>query len=263
MDLGLKGKVAIVAASSKGLGKATALELAQEGAKVTISARGREALLKTAQEIVSATGGEVLPVEADVTQAEDIEKMVARTVEKWGRIDILVNNAGGPPAGTFESFSDTDWQEGLNLSLWSTIRLTRAVIPHMKKQGGGRIVNILSIAARQPIEGLILSTTARAGVLGLAKTLSNEVAKYNIRVNNVCPGWTLTERALGLLHQRAKVQEKPFAEVLAELEKTIPLGRCAQPEEIANLIVFLVSDRASYITGATIQVDGGAIKNIL
>ncbi len=260
MNLGITGKTAIVAAASKGLGKAAALGLAREGANLAICARGEAALLKTAKEIRSATSARVLPIVADATNPENIQKLVKRTADEFRRIDILVTNAGGPPSGLFSNFNDKDWQDAMNLNLLSTVRLCREVIPYMRKAGGGRIVNIVSVAAKQPIEGLILSNSIRAAVIGLAKTLSNELATDNILVNNICPGWILTDRLASVVRKRAEAQGKTYENVLADITTNIPLGRCGTPEEVANLIVFLASERASYITGATIQVDGGLVK---
>lgn len=262
MDLGITGKTAIVAAASKGLGKAAALGLAKEGANLVICARGEAILLNTAKQLMSTTSARVLPVIADVTKADDIRNLVRKTAEEFGRIDILVTNAGGPPTGLFSNFNDKDWQDAVSLNLLSTIRLCREVIPYMQKVGSGRIVNIVSVAAKQPIEGLILSNSIRAAVIGLTKTLSNELAPSNILVNNVCPGWILTDRLSSVIQKRAETQGKTYESALAEITASIPLGRCGTPEEVANLIVFLCSERASYITGATIQVDGGFTKGL-
>ncbi|HIE16571.1 MAG TPA: SDR family oxidoreductase [Dehalococcoidia bacterium] len=263
MDLGIAGKIAIVAAASKGMGKAVAVGLAREGAHLAICARGESELKKTTREITSSTSARVLPVVADVTSPNDIQRLVKKTADEFGRIDILVNNAGGPPSGLFNSFSDRDWQDAVVLNLLSAVRLCREVIPYMQKAGGGRIINIVSVAAKQPIESLVLSNSIRAAVIGLAKTLSIELAPDNILVNNICPGWILTDRLSALVKKRAEASGKSFDSTLSEITTTIPLHRCGTPEEVANLIVFLASERASYITGTTIQVDGGLTKGLL
>jgi 3-oxoacyl-[acyl-carrier protein] reductase len=263
MDFGIKDKVAIVAASSKGLGKAVALGLAREGVKLTICARGKDELEKTADEIIKETSVEVLPIPADVSRTEDIHKVVTRTLDKYSRVDIMVNNAGGPPPGTFHDFSLDDWQKAVELNLFSTIAFCGKVLPRMKENNWGRIVNITSMSVKQPVDGLILSNTVRAGVVGLSKTLSNEFAPFNITVNNVCPGRIHTDRITQLANDRAKKEGKSFEEVISAMEQDIPVGRIGRPEELANLVVFLASERASYITGTTIQVDGGVTKGIM
>ena len=262
MDLGIKHKVAIVGASSKGLGKAVALGLAREGVKLTLCARGKGDLDKTADEIASETGADVLAIECDVSKTADIKKVVDETVKKYKRIDILVNNAGGPPTGTFLDFSLEDWQKAIDLNLFSTITFSREALPFMKEQRWGRIINITSVAVKQPIDGLILSNTARAGVIGLAKTLSNEFGPYNITVNNVCPGRILTDRITHLAGEKAKREGTSVEDALAAMETDVPLRRIGRPEELASLVVFLASEKASYITGTTIQVDGGLTKGI-
>ena len=262
MDLGLQGRVALVCAASKGLGQAVALGLAAEGVKVTICARGEEALLATAGEI-AAGGGDVLATRADVTQPADCHRLIAATVERFGRLDILVNNAGGPPAGQFLDFGEEDFRRGLELNLLSTLRLSQEAVPHMRRQGGGRIINIVSVSTKQPLKGLILSNTARAGVIGLAKSMANELARDNILVNNVCPGPILTDRVRDVATVRAAREQTTVEAVIAELVSDIPLGRLGRPEELASMVVFLASARASFITGATIQVDGGFVKGLL
>ena len=263
MDLGLEGKVAIVAASSKGIGKAIALAFALEGTKLAICARGEEALRATADEIIGKTGVEVLAIKADVTVEEDVQRLVRSAAEKFGRIDILVSNSGGPPTGVFEDIPQETWEKAVDLNLMSTIYLCRAVIPYMKKQKWGRIINMTSVSVKQPINGLILSNAVRAGVVGLSKSLSNEMAKDNILINVVGPGYTLTERLRELANSRAIEEGISEEEVYKAWEERIPLGRLAQSEEIANLVVFLASEKASYITGTTIQVDGGLVKSLL
>lgn len=262
MDLGIRDKVAIVGASSKGLGKAVALGLAEEGVKLTICSRGKESLEKTAEEIRAKTDVEVLAVQADVSRIEDIKNIVSETINRYSTVDILVNNAGGPPFGNFLDFSHKDWQKALELNLLSTINFTKEVIPYMRKQKWGRIINIASVAVKQPIDGLILSNTARAGVIGFAKTVSNEFARDNILVNNVCPGRILTDRIIHLAQERAKRDNKTFEDVINSMEQDLPIGRIGKPEELADLVVFLASERASYVTGTTIQVDGGVVKGI-
>ncbi len=264
MDLGLRDKVAIVMAASKGLGRACAAALAAEGAGVTIGARGAQALEKTALEIQQATRSRVLAVPTDVTKAEDMEAIVTATVREFGRIDILVNNAGGPPAGKFESFGDAQWQAAFELNLLSTVRLVRLVLPHMRKTGSGRIITIVSTSVKQPIDGLILSNAIRSGVVGLAKTLSVELAPDNITVNNVCPGRILTDRLRQIYHINERVQQGVSEEaVLKEMAQDVPMGRVGKPEELGALVAFLASQQAAYITGTTIQVDGGLVRSLL
>ncbi len=257
MDLGLKNRVAIVAAASKGLGRAVAFGLAREGAKLSICARGEGALNSTAAEIRRETGAEVLPVVADVTKAEDVTRLVEETFGRFGRIDVLVNNAGGPPGTTFLQSSVEDFQKAIELNLVSTVRLCKEVVPYMQRQHWGRIVNIVSLAAKQPLPGLILSNTARPGVLGLTKTMSNELSKEGILINSVCPGYTLTERVAEVNEVNARLKGITVEEEMKSLSARVPMGRLGQPEELANVVVFLASERASYVTGAAIQVDGG------
>jgi len=263
MNLGIKDKVAIVEASSKGLGKAAAFGLAREGVKLTICARGKDELEKTADEIRKETSVDVLAVPADVSRTEDIHKVVSGTLDKYHRVDIIVNNAGGPPPGAFHDFTLEDWQKAVELNLFSTITFCREVLPLMKENNWGRIVNITSMSVKQPVDNLILSNTVRAGVVGLSKTLSNEFASFNITVNNVCPGRIYTDRITQLAHDRARKEGMSFDEVISAMERDIPMGRIGRPEELANLIVFLASERASYITGTTIQVDGGVTMGIM
>ena len=264
MDLGLQDKVALVMAASKGLGRACAAALAAEGARVAIGARGTQALEKTAQEIQKATGSRVLAVPTDVTRAEDVEAIVAATVREFGRLDILVNNAGGPPAGNFASFGDAQWQAAFELNLLSTVRLVRLVLPHMRKTGSGRIITIVSTSVKQPIDGLLLSNAIRSGVVGLAKTLSVELAPDNITVNNVCPGRILTDRLRQIYHIDERAQQGVSEEtVFKEMAQEIPMGRVGKPEELGALVTFLASQQAAYITGTTIQVDGGLVRSLL
>ncbi len=263
MDLGLRDKVALVAAASKGLGKASALALAQEGCAVAIAARGAEALAATAEDIHHQTGARVLPVAADVSRAEACEALVARVHAELGPVEILVNNAGGPRAGVFTDMSDDDWLAAFELNLLSAIRLTRLVLPEMRVRGWGRIINLTSLAVRQPIPNLILSNAVRSGVVAMAKTLAGQVAKDGVTVNNICPGYMLTDRVRHLTADRAAREGRSEEDVMAESLATIPMGRMGDPSELAALVAFLASRQASYITGATIQVDGGVIQGLL
>jgi 3-oxoacyl-[acyl-carrier protein] reductase len=262
MDLGLKGKVALVAGASQGMGRAAAFGFAREGAKVAICARGEAALNEAAQTIRQQTGSDVLALAADMAKVEDITKFVSFAAEKLGRVDIIVNNAGGPPPGEFMGFTDEDWLKAFNLSFMSTMRMTREAVPHMRKVGGGRVINITSYSVKEPIAGLVLSNAVRSGVIGLAKTLSRELARDNILINNVCPGRIDTERAQKLNKARADRLKRPIEEINREMAAEVPLGRYGSAEEAADLIVFLGSERASYITGTTIQIDGGLVRGI-
>ncbi|GHO65343.1 short-chain dehydrogenase [Ktedonobacter sp. SOSP1-52] len=264
MDLGLKGKVAIVLAASKGIGRASALELAREGASVVIGSRDQEALTRTAQEIEAVSKSRVLPVPTDVTRLEDIRNIVATTVRELGRLDIVVNNAGGPKPGTFEMLDEEQWVAAFELNLLSTVRLVREVVPHLRKAGEGRIINIVSTSVKQPIDGLVLSNAVRSGVVGLAKTLSVELAEDNITVNNVCPGRILTDR----VRQVYRIEERISAgmseeEALASVARDIPMKRLGDPAEMGAMVTFLASRQAAYITGTTIQVDGGLVRSLL
>jgi 3-oxoacyl-[acyl-carrier protein] reductase len=263
MDLGLKGRVAIVAASSKGMGKAAAMALAGEGARVTMLARGEADLVKAAKEVRERHGAEVLAVPADVTSYDDIRRVVRETVAQWGAVNILVNNAGGPPPGIFDDMDDAEWQSAFELNLLSTIRLVREVLPHMRKAGGGAIVNIQSTSVKEPIDNLILSNSIRSGVIGLAKSLALELAKDNIRVNNVLPGLIMTDRQRQMLTVWGEKLGKSFEDTKRLREGQVPLGRFGEPEDVADMILFLASDRAGYITGVTVQVDGGRVRSMM
>jgi 3-oxoacyl-[acyl-carrier protein] reductase len=263
MDLGLKDRVALVAASSRGLGKACALELAREGARVVICARDGARLGTAAGEIRTTTGAEVLPIETDLTDPGQIQNLVEETLRRWSRIDVLVTNSGGPPAGFFDDLEDGAWLQAHELTLMSAVRLIRAVLPAMRAQAWGRIVNITSVSVKQPIDNLLLSNVYRPGVIGLAKTLSAQLAAEGITVNNVAPGYTRTDRVLELAQARAADEGKGVEEVLAETTASYPMGRMGEPEELAALVAFLASERAAYITGVTVQVDGGYVKGML
>jgi len=250
MNLGLKGKNAIISASSKGLGKACAEELAAEGCNLTIFSRNLKNIKKTAKEIELKYNVKVIYLKADTSNPDDLKNVVKITKKEY------------PPFGYFEDFKPKDWQSALELNLLSIVNLTKEVIPSMKKQNWGRIINITSVAVKQPIDGLILSNTARTAVIGLTKTLSNEYAKYNILFNNVCPGRIMTDRIIDLANQRAKLTKKSFKKVIKEMESDIPVGRIGNPRELSALVAFLASEKSSYITGNTIQIDGGLVKNL-
>lgn len=262
MELGLGGKVALVAASSRGLGRAVAEELATEGARLVICARGRNEL-EAAREAIAERGGEVVAVPADVGEPEEVERVVAMGLEAFGKIDILVTNCGGPPSGPFEQHGPEDWAKAVRETLDSAVNFARAVLPGMKERGWGRIINITSIAVKQPVDGLILSNSIRAAVTGFARTLANEVGGTGVTVNNVMPGFTWTDRVEDLAVRSAEARGATRDEVVAAWEAEIPLGRLAEPREFAALVAFLTSDRASYITGTSIPVDGGWIRSLL
>jgi 3-oxoacyl-[acyl-carrier protein] reductase len=254
MDLGLKGKSALVLAGSKGLGKACAMALAREGANVVIGARGVLQNEASAREIREATGSRVLAVPVDVTDPLQIEAIFAAAASEFGRVDILVNNAGGPPFAPFEQLTDRQWHDALELNLMSTVRCTRLAIPGMKAAGWGRIVNIVSLGVKSVLPGSVLSTAGRLGIVGMSKLLSDELASFCITVNCVASGMILTDR------MRETALKTTTIEALSE---KIPAGRLGRPEELGALVAFLASEQASYITGTTIPVDGGIVRSIL
>jgi 3-oxoacyl-[acyl-carrier protein] reductase len=254
MELGLKNKVAFVAASSQGLGKAVAIELAGEGAKVIINGRNKENLETTKQEIEKITGHEVVALAGDLSDDREKEQVIESVLQVFDHVDILITNTGGPPSGKFEALKREDWDKTYQSLLVSVIDLINGFLPGMKEQKWGRIIAITSQAVKQPVNDLILSNSVRASVAGLIKSLSNEFGVYNITVNNVMPGYTETDRL-------KKLVEKNSA--FASAKKEIPLGRFGTPEEFAAAVAFLASERASYITGVSLAVDGGWIKNIL
>lgn len=263
MDLGLKDKVAIVGGASKGLGKACADVLAQEGAKVVICSRTQADLEKAAEEIRVATGAEVMVFAGDLDKNETIVDLVKATVDHFGRVDILVNNSGGPPHGEAATSTEEEWDISVQRSLLYFARMCREAVPHMKNQGGGRIINILSSSVYTPIFNLALSGATRMGVVAYAKSLSDEVGQDNILVNNVCPGSILTERMLSNVVSKAQHDGVTVEEGKKQRAARAALKRLGEPDEMAHLVAFLASDKASYITGTTIRVDGGSSRSVL
>jgi 3-oxoacyl-[acyl-carrier protein] reductase len=266
MDLGLRGKVALVAASSKGLGRACAMGFAREGAHVVISARNADQLADTAMAIRGETDSQVLDVLADMSKPEDIERLVATTVDHFGGLDIVVANAGGPPPGYLSSLDEQAYLDAINTNLMGTIRLIRASVPHLEARGGGSIVTITSAGVKQPIDNLILSNMARPGVVGFVRSIATELGPKNIRVNNVGPGATNTDRirqTAEASRQRALAEGRDPDEEVRKRASAIPLGRIGEPEEFANVVVFLASTAASYVTGTTVVVDGGRTQTIM
>ncbi|SDE18392.1 3-oxoacyl-[acyl-carrier protein] reductase [Mucilaginibacter pineti] len=257
MDLKLNNKVALVLAASKGLGKAIATALAAEGAKVIIGSRDEKELNQTAAEIKALTGNEVIAIPVDVSKGNEIAEFVKKAAAAYGRIDILVNNAGGPPFDKFENFDDEQWQKAFDLNLLSVARLSKLVLPYMQQSGSGRIINIISGSVKAVLGNSVLSTSMRMGVVGMAKLMADEFGPYNITVNNVAPGLILTDR---IKHTLPKDIDSETA--IKDKAKSIPLGRIGKPEELAALVTFLASEQAAYISGTTIQVDGGANRSI-
>ena len=254
-------RVALVCAASRGLGRASAEALARDGFQVAICARGAEALAETADAIERA-GGEVLALPADVSRREDVERVIAATVARFGGLDVLVTNSGGPPSGRFLSFDDDTWKEAIDTLLLSVVRLCRAAVPQMQARGGGRIICITSISVKQPIEGLVLSNALRSAVTSLAKTLSIELAADNILVNCVAPGYTRTGRVVELSEQAAAREGTSAAAIEGRTIAKIPLGRMGDPKEFGEAVAFLASPAASYISGVTIPVDGGWTRGL-
>ena len=262
METGLKNKTVLITASSMGIGKAAAELFTEEGCRVAISSRSKENLLSTAKELKEKYNTEVFWSVCDLNKQKDIENTFAAVNSQFGNIDILVNNCGGPTPGLFQELEEDDWNLAYEQVLLSVIRFSKLVLPGMMANYWGRIINITSISVKQPIDNLMLSNSMRASVTGFTKSLSNEVAKFNITVNSVAPGMTLTRRLYELAVVQGKEKGKSHEEILVEMAKRIPLNRLAKPEEIASVIVFLASKQASYVNGVTIHVDGGYIKSI-
>lgn len=262
MDLGLKDRVAIVAASSQGLGKAVALALAREGTRLALCSRRAKAVESAAEELRRATGVEAMAQAADVTRPDEVRRLVAETLDRFGRIDICVTNAGGPPSRSFAETTVEDWSAAVDLNLLSVVYLAREVLPVMRQQQWGRLLTITSVAVKQPVDGLILSNSVRSAVSGLVKSLANEYGKDHVTVNNVCPGYTRTARLNELADRVAQRDGLTREQAEQRWTKEIPLGRLAEPEEFASVVTFLASEKASYITGASLAVDGGLVKGI-
>ena len=263
MDLELKGRVAIVGGGSKGLGRACAQVLAEEGAKVAICSRSKPELEKAAQEIRDTTKADVLAFAGDLDKHDTIKALIAATVERFGRLDIMVNNSGGPPLARSHNATEEQWAMALDRSLLFFARMSREALPHLKKSGAGRIINVLASTVYQPIPNLALSGVTRMGVVAFAKSLADEVGKDGILVNNVCPGSLLSERMLSNVTARAKEEGMSVEDALAKRAAETSLGRVGDPKEMAYLVAFLASSRSSYITGTTMRVDGGLVRSVL
>jgi 3-oxoacyl-[acyl-carrier protein] reductase len=263
MDLGLLGRVALVGGSSRGLGFEAARALAAEGCAVVLCSRDGAALESARVRIIEESGVQVLAVPANLSDPSGVATLAETTLAAFGHVDVLVTNTGGPPAGPFDSHSADAWRDAVAQNFDSVVNLTRAVLPSMRERGWGRIINITSIAVKQPVDGLILSNSVRAAVTGFARTLANEVAPYGITVNNVLPGYTRTERLVHLAEHNAGTRGTDVSEAYGQWEREIPMGRLGEPDELAALIAFLASTRAAYITGQSIAVDGGWIRSLL
>jgi 3-oxoacyl-[acyl-carrier protein] reductase len=262
MKTNIENKVAVVFAASKGLGKACALGLAQEGCKVAICSSDKNRIEQANIEIKSETGAEIFSYVVDVEKSDDIKNFINVVIEQWGHIDILVTNAGGPPVKSFEETTDEEWHKYFDITFMSVVRSVRAVLPTMKKQKWGRIINITSVSVKEPIMNLIYSNALRLAIVGLAKTLSREFGPYGITVHNVAPGFHRTDGLERIVKKRVEAGEKP-EDIYAQWEKSVPLQKIGQPEELAALVVFLASEKSSYMTGTTIQVDGGRSAGVL
>lgn len=261
MDLLLKDKVVLITASSKGIGKATAELFLKEGCKVVISSSNLSNLEKASDELKVLTGTQPTSFVCDINSKNDLTSIVKETNEKYGKIDVLVNNCGGPVPGMFDDLDDNNWQHAVDQVLMSVVRLSREALPKMKSQKWGRIINITSLSVKQPVDNLMLSNSLRSAVTAFSKTLSNEIGKYNITVNNVAPGYTLTSRLHELAEIRAKSTNVTKDDIFKEMASVVPMKRLADPHEVAAMIVYLASEQAGYITGQTIAIDGGVIKS--
>ena len=263
MDLELKDKVAIIGGASQGLGRACADVLAEEGAKITICSRNKESLEKAAKEIRDATGADVLVFPADLESYDSIKELISTTVSHFGRLDIMVNNSGGPPLARSETATEEQWETAVQRSLFFFARMSREAVPHLKKQGGGRIINILASTVYQPIPNLALSGATRLGAVAFAKSLADEVGRDGILINNVCPGSILTERMLSNVTSRANELGISVEDGLADRAKETAVGRIGEPKELAYLVAFLASGKSTYITGTTMLVDGGLVRSVI
>jgi 3-oxoacyl-[acyl-carrier protein] reductase len=263
MDLQLKGKRAFIAGSSRGLGYATALGLAREGALVALNSRDEQSVQKAAQAVQDASGVKAIGLSGDVSGEGAPQRLIQQAVEQLGGLDILITNAGGPPAGSFESFDDETWQKAIDLSLMSHVRMIRAALPALRESQAASVLTITSYSVKQPVPNLVLSNSVRAATVGLTKTLALELGAQGIRFNSILPGWTETERVHELMSHRAQQSGLSVEEEIQKQIKDSPLGRMAKPEEFANAAVFLVSPAASYITGVMLPIDGGMYKGTL
>lgn len=263
MDLGIRGRVAVVCGSSQGLGRAVAEALAEEGARVVVNSRSPEKLAATRKAIADATGAEVEAVAANLTDPQAVTALIEGAEKAFGQVDILVTNTGGPPSGPFESHTAEVWREAIERNFESVVNLVRATLPGMKERGWGRILNVTSISVKQPVAGLILSNSIRAGVTGFARTIANEAAPFGVTVNNILPGFTRTERLVDLAEAISKREGGNVEDAYAGWESEIPMGRVGEPHEFAALAAFLCSEKASYITGQSVAVDGGWIKGLI
>ena len=260
MDLSIKGKNAIVCASSQGLGKSAAVDLAKEGVNLAICSRNKDKINLVKEEIEQTSDVKVVAIEADLSSEKDISALFQEAKKELKTIDILINNNGGPPPSTFEELTDEDWQKTFNSTMMSAIRLSKLVLPDMKKNKWGRIINISSVSVKTPVNGLFLSNSIRMGVLGWAKALSDEVAPHGITVNSVCPGTTKTERIEQILSAQSESSGKDKSEIEEAMANSIPMLRIGEASDLSALITFLASEKASYMTGLAVQVDGGSAR---